>query len=110
MRKADITVEKVLNDYQEALDLAKVQNKAGDIVAAATAQAKLVGLLRERHEHGNVGEFDGVADVTQVLELVAQQAGPEAAMALAAAFGLQKVEDEEADQLIEADPPTGAVN
>src|SRR3989304_4295450 len=34
-RKADITVEKVLTDYQLALDLAKAQEKPADIVNAA---------------------------------------------------------------------------
>lgn len=109
MRKADITVEKVLSDYQYALDLAREQNKSGDIVAAATAQAKLVGLLRERHEHGNVGDFSDVADIATVLELVAQQAGPEAALALSQAFGLNQ-DMVEAEQLLEATPPSDAVN
>lgn len=109
MRKADITVEKVLDDYQYALDLAKEQHKSGDIVAAAQAQAKLVGLLRERHEHGNIGDFGDVTDIATVLELVAQQAGPEAALAISQAFGLNQDVDE-AEQLLEATPPTGAVN
>jgi hypothetical protein len=113
MRKADITIEKILTDYQEALNLAKLQNKAGEIVAAATAQAKIVGLLRDRVEHGNVGEFGDVADVATVLEIVAQQAGPEAALALSAVFGLDKPSpeiQEQAEQLLEATPPTDAVN
>ena len=38
-KRADITEDKILADYQDALDLAKAQEKADSIVNAATAQA-----------------------------------------------------------------------
>jgi hypothetical protein len=115
MKKADISVEKVLNDYQHALDLAKSQQKAGEIIAAASAQAKLVGLLRDRVETGGVGDFGDTNSIADVLELVAKEAGPEAAMTLAAMFGLKVPETQATKNMQEAvlfiaDPASDAVN
>lgn len=107
MKKSDITVDKVLADYQHALDLAKVQNKPAEIVGAASAQAKLVGLLRDRVETGGVGDFGDVQSVADILEIVAKEAGPEAALSLAGIFGVgpkKAVED------LIPEPPTDAVN
>ncbi len=49
-KRADITEDRILTDYQDALALAKKQEKPDSIVNAATAQAKLVRLLRDRIE------------------------------------------------------------
>jgi hypothetical protein len=89
-KRADITEDKILTDYQEALALAKKQQKPDSMVNAATAQAKLVGLLRDRVETGNAGDVDNMESVSEILEAVAAQAGPEAALALSKAFGLDK--------------------
>lgn len=115
MKKGDISIEKVLTDYQYALDLAKAQQKAGDMIAAATAQAKLVGLLRERVETGGVGEWGDVNSISDVLELVAKEAGPEAAMTLAAMFGLETPKSQTTKAMEEAvlfiaESPSDAVN
>ena len=109
MRRNDITVEKILGDYQDAIDQAKRLEKPGDVVNAATAQAKLVGLLRERLETGNVGDFDNMADVSQVLEAVEKEAGPEAALALAKVFNIDK-QPEQDSALANAEAPTKTVN
>lgn len=117
-RKADITLEKVLTDYQLALDMAKSQGKPGEIVTAATAQAKLVGLLRDRIETGAVGDFDSM-DVGQILETVASEAGQEAANALAKIFGIDPVAAQPKTsgkpsngeiELLQSDPPSDAMN
>lgn len=89
-KRADITEDKILTNYEEALKLAKEQQKPDSMVNAATAQAKLVGLLRDRVETGNAGDFDKMDSISEILEAVAQQAGPEAALALSKAFGLDK--------------------
>lgn len=86
--KADITVDKILTDYQQALELAKSQAKPADIVNAASAQAKLVGLLRERTEVGTPGSFDGAQSLEEVIAMAAEQGGPEVEDALRKAFGL----------------------
>ena len=89
-KRADITEDKILTDYQVALDLAKTQEKPDSVVNAATAQAKLVGLLRDRTEVGKPGDFEQLESVSEILEKVSQEAGPEAASALAAAMGIDK--------------------
>ena len=106
-KKSDITIEKVLTDYQVALEMAKGMGKPADVISAATAQAKLVGLLRDRVETGAVGDFDGIDNLPDILDKVAAEAGPEAAVALAKAFGL---EAEPPSELINESPPTDAVN
>lgn len=117
MKKSDITIDKILADYQHALDIAKDQNKAADIVNAAQAQAKLVGLLRDRVETGNVGDFQDVNSVADILEIVGKEIGEEAAMVLAAAFNIpmdtivdQPVDKQTENKLLIADPPSDAVN
>lgn len=110
MRRVDITIEKILGDYQDALDVAREQNKAGDMVNAATAQAKLVGLLRDRVEAGGVGDFENVADVSEILEIVQREAGPDAALALAKAFNINQPPEVDQSVLADAKPPSDAVN
>jgi hypothetical protein len=115
MKKSDITVDKVLSDLQWSIDRGKADGKPSDVIAGANAQAKLVGLLRERVETGMVGDFGDTNSIADVLELVAKEAGPEAAMTLAAMFGL-KVPDSNTSRKMEeaalfiADPPSDAVN
>src|SRR5262249_7359736 len=87
MKKSDITIEKVLSDLQWAVDMGKSRHSPTEVVAAANAQAKLVGLLRDRVETGQVGEFGDTTSIEGILEIVAKEAGPEAAMTLATMFG-----------------------
>jgi Terminase small subunit len=89
-KRADITEDKILTDYEEALQLAKAQAKPDSIINAATAQAKLVGLLKDRTETKNVNEFENMESIDDILQKVADEAGPEAAAALSKAFGLDK--------------------
>jgi len=115
MKRSDISMDKILTDYQLALDMAKQQGRADQIVGAATAQAKLVGLLRERVETGAVGDFPDTTSIEGILETVAKEAGPENAMILAAMFGLKVPESQETDKMKEAalfiaDPASEAVN
>jgi phage terminase small subunit len=89
-KRADITEDKILTDYQDALDLAKTQEKPDSIVNAATAQAKLVGLYKDRIETSNVDDIEKMDKISDILQAVADRAGPEAASALAKAFGLDE--------------------
>ncbi len=107
LKKSDITFEKILTDYQDAMT--RGDAKPSDIIAGATAQAKLVGLLRDRVEAGNVGDFDGAENISDVLQLVADKAGPEAALALAKAFGVNET-IEQTQELLNAETPTDSVN
>ena len=115
MKRSDISMDKILTDYQLALDMAKQQGRADQIVGAATAQAKLVGLLRERVETGAVGDFPDNTTIEGILETVAKEAGPENAMILASMFGLRVPASQETEKMKEAalfiaDPPSEAVN
>ena len=115
MKRSDITIDKILTDYQIALDMAKGQGNSPAMVNAAQAQAKLVGLLRERVETGAVGEFGDTTSIEGILEVVAKEAGPEAAMVMASMFGLSVPESATSKSMKEAalfisDPPTEAVN
>jgi hypothetical protein len=87
-KKADITVDKILTDYQEALNLAKAQAKPADIVNAASAQAKLVGLLRDRQEVGAPGSFDQAQSLEDIVAAAEAEGGQEVGDALRKAFGL----------------------
>jgi hypothetical protein len=89
-KRAHITEDKILTDYEEALQLAKAQAKPNAIIKAATAQAKLVGLLKDRIETKNVKDFEEMESIEDILQKVADEAGTEAAAALAKAFGLDK--------------------
>lgn len=106
-RRADITIEKILTDYQRALDLAKAQEKPADIVNAATAQAKLVGLLKDRQEIGAPGDFDNMDSVADILAAVEREAGPETALKLAEVMGLDKNNEQD---LIDLEPASNAQN
>lgn len=97
MRRSDITMEKILGDYEEAKEMARSLEKPGEMISAATAQAKLVGLLIDRRENANAGDFDALDNMDAVLAKVTQEVGPEAAEALAQAFGLQEEPQETVD-------------
>ncbi len=118
-RKSEITFEKILTDYQQALEMAKAKDDPGNVIAAAREQAKLVGLLIDRKEVGSAGDFERMESIADILSAVAEQAGPEAALALSQAFNLmgptvivQKPSQEQESEvsLLEADPGSDAVN
>lgn len=89
LKKADITVDRILNEYEDARALAIQQGKPEAMMAASEKKAKLVGLLIDRREQGNAGDFDSLQTPEEVIALLTEQAGPEAAEALAKALGLQ---------------------
>jgi len=115
MKRSDISVDKVLTDLQWAIEFGKKHARPDQVIAGANAQAKLVGLLRERVETGHVGEFGDTTSIEGILEVVSKEAGPEAAMMLASMFGLKVPESETTKQMKEAvlfmaDPATDSVN
>lgn len=114
VKRAEITEERILGKYEEAFEMAQEQGKTADMISAATAQAKLVGMLRERLEAGSPGDFDRLENVSDVLEALAARAGPEVAQKIGEALGvLQPIEAQPEDdlaQLAEAQPASDAVN
>ena len=57
--KAEITVESLAREFEEARQLALQEKQASAMVAATTGKGKLAGLLVERHKHsGAIGTYD----------------------------------------------------
>jgi len=94
IKRSDITVDRILTEYEDARQLAIAQEKPEAMLNASEKKAKLVGLLVDRREVGNVGDFEQMTDISQILEKVRQEAGVEAAEALAKAFGLNVNQNE----------------
>jgi hypothetical protein len=83
IKRSDITVDRILTEYEDARQLAIAREKPEAMLNASEKKAKLVGLLVDRREIGNAGDFEQMTDVSQILEKVRQEAGLEAAEALA---------------------------
>jgi len=91
IKRSDITVDRILAEYEEARKLAVQQEKPEAMLNASEKKAKLVGLLVDRREIGNAGDFEQMTDISQILAKVREDAGAEAADALAKAFGINLV-------------------
>lgn len=58
-RKAEITVESLAREFEQARQVALKERQASAMVAATTGKGKLAGLLVERHKHsGAIGTYD----------------------------------------------------
>ncbi len=114
VKRAEITEERILGKYEEAFEMAQDQGKTADMISAATAQAKLVGMLRDRLEAGSPGDFDRLENPSDVLEALADRVGPEVAQKIGQALGIiQQIEaqpEEDLSLLAEALPASDAVN
>lgn len=113
IKRADLTEERILTQYQDAYDLAESQGKSADMISATTAQAKLIGMLRERMEHGAPGEFGHLDSISDVLVAIEEQAGPEVAQKLGQALGVLVVEvkpAEDTTQLAQTPAASDSVN
>ncbi len=58
-RKADVTVESLTRELEEARQLGKKVKQPAAMAAASMGKAKLAGLLIDRHKHsGSIGTYD----------------------------------------------------
>ena len=64
--------------------LARTLGQPSAAIAATQLSAKLVGLLVDRKEQGQPGDFAGLQSAAEVLERITAELGPETAAALAA--------------------------
>jgi hypothetical protein len=113
IKRSDITVDRILTEYEDARQLAIAQEKPEAMLNASEKKAKLVGLLVDRREVGNVGDFEQMTDISQILEKVREDAGAEAADALAKAFRLDANPNgaqPNGDDLDTLDQPTDSMN
>lgn len=74
MRRNDITVDKIVDDLEEALTKAKANNQAAAMVQASMAQAKLCGLVVDRQETRNVSDMNLDELVKKLREALGTQA------------------------------------
>ena len=94
-----ITVDSLLDDISEARALALRVDQPSAAIAATQLAAKLTGLLVDRKEQGQPGEFAGLQSADDVLALVATELGADSARALAAALakGTEQADSEPMD-------------
>ena len=112
---ADVTRDKLVSDTQEAMNLARLLQKPGEMISAVMAQAKICGLLTDRSE---VVHLDGAEPQTaeEVLARIRDKLGDEAASTLAKAFGLPEIEAVKEkgraapNPFMDQTPPSDAVN
>ncbi len=102
-RKHEISVDSLLADLAEDRALAREIKQPSAAIQATTVAAKLCGLLVDRKEVGQPGDFAALETASQVLDLIAREVGPDAAKALAAAL----VERQEAPAMLDVTPLPG---
>ena len=65
---SEVTVASICRELDEANAVAKAKGQAAAMVSAATLRAKLAGLMVERVEVGNPGDFDGCKGFTDIAD------------------------------------------
>ena len=85
-QKTEITLVSLLSDLAEDRRQAKALGQMSAAMQATQLAAKLTGHLVERKEVGAAGDFAGLKDVNEVLQLIKEQLGDAAAQAIAAAL------------------------
>lgn len=61
-RRADVTEESILDELEEARQTALGERQSAAMVSASVAKAKLVGLMVDRKEIGDAGEFKAMSE------------------------------------------------
>jgi len=84
--KTRVTVESITNELDRIRDGAEGALQYGAARSAVETKAKLHGLLVERKESGQPGDFAGLQSASEVLALVRSELGDETAALLAAAL------------------------
>jgi hypothetical protein len=91
----------LIEDLAADRALARDLGQPSAAIAATQLTAKLVGLLVDRKEQGQPGEFAGLQSAEEVLALIKRELGDETAAALTAALAQQ---DSAQDQAAEPEP------
>jgi hypothetical protein len=66
--RAEVSIASVLGELEEARTFAKEKNNPSAMVSATMGKAKLLGLIIDRREVGDVGAFDSWTDEELVQE------------------------------------------
>lgn len=81
-KRHEITIDTLLADLEADRTLAHVEAQAGAAVSATMAKARLLGLIIDRKETGQPGDFANLQSAEEVIALVRNELGDEAAKAL----------------------------
>jgi hypothetical protein len=82
--KTRVTVASMSEEFDEIKTAAMADKQYAAAKGAADSKAKLHGLMIERKEHGNAGEFAGLTSVEDILAKAREELGDDAADALMA--------------------------
>lgn len=93
--KTRVTVESITAELEDDRKLAQGLGQAGAALQATVAKAKLHGLLIDRKETGQPGDFQAAQTAAEVLAKVRAELGEDAARALQALVGLDQGESSE---------------
>lgn len=104
-QRTRITIESLLHDLAEDRALARETKQVSAAIAATQLSAKLVGLLIDRKESGQPGDFSDLTSADEILARVRADLGDEMADAITAA--LSKQADIPADGTVEPGPAIG---
>lgn len=85
--KTRVTVESLTAELDEAIALAKRVDQPGAVTQAVVVKGKLHGLLIDRKETGQPGDFQAAQTAQEVLDKVRAELGEDAARALQALVG-----------------------
>jgi phage terminase small subunit len=66
--RAEVTIASVLGELEEARTFAKEKSNPSAMVSATMSKAKILGLIIDRREVGDVGAFDNLTDEQLVEE------------------------------------------
>lgn len=100
-----ITIESLLHDLAEDRALARETKQVSAAIAATQLSAKLVGLLIDRKESGQPGDFSDLTSADEILARVRADLGDDMADAITAA--LAKQADTPTDGTVEPGPAVG---
>jgi len=104
-QRTRITIESLLHDLAEDRALARETKQVSAAIAATQLSAKLVGLLIDRKESGQPGDFSDLTSADEILARVRADLGDEMADAITQA--LAKQDDKPADGTVEPGPAIG---
>lgn len=104
-QRTRITIESLLHDLAEDRALARETKQVSAAIAATQLSAKLVGLLIDRKESGQPGDFSDLTSADEILARVRADLGDEMADAITQA--LAKQADTPAETSIDPGPAIG---
>ncbi len=108
VKRADITLDSLLADLAADRELARGLGQPSAAIAAVQLTAKLCGLLIERKESGNPGDFAAAKTEAEVVAAVRSELGDAAADMLQAIVSTEETSDSAA--LASLDAASDAVN